>query len=65
MGDRLNCSYCSEVIGIYEPMITLSEGDVRETSLAVDPNGGVRANHCYHRACYFLKRDNGESSKCG
>ena len=50
--ERMACHRCKDVIGVYEPMVVLADGRVRETSLAREP--GVRASdhECYHRACF-------------
>lgn len=53
MGDRLRCNRCRDVIGIYEPMITVNDGLADETSLAAQPDVGKQGSECYHRACYF------------
>jgi hypothetical protein len=39
------------VIGVYEPMVVLADGESRETSLLNEqPEGPV--GNCYHRACF-------------
>ncbi|HMD52753.1 MAG TPA: hypothetical protein VKG62_08550 [Solirubrobacteraceae bacterium] len=49
------CELCGEVIGVYEPLIAVGEGDARETSRAAEPNlqEGVE---CFHRACFETHR---------
>ncbi len=51
--EQVLCHLCRDVIGIYEPMITLFQGHPHETSQAAEPDGYVRASECYHRACYL------------
>jgi hypothetical protein len=47
------CDRCGELIGVYEPLITLDKGRAHETSRAAEPPpGGRQASACYHRACY-------------
>ena len=49
----VKCRGCGEVIGVYEPMVLLVEGDARETSLAASGSDTVETADCYHRACYL------------
>jgi hypothetical protein len=48
----VHCAHCGKVIGIYEPVVALEHGTIRETSWAADP--GLPSVHAayYHRACY-------------
>jgi hypothetical protein len=62
-GRQLRCHICRDVIGIYEPMITLLDGRPYETSQAVEPDGAARASECYHQACYLRERSLSTSSK--
>jgi len=39
------------VIGVYEPIVVLAEGDSRETSLLNEPREQPLGD-CYHRACF-------------
>jgi len=49
MSDRVKCWHCGDVIGVYEPMIVLAEGEPRKTSRLREPDAvGDR----YHDACY-------------
>ena len=54
MSDPVRCHHCGDVIGVYEPLVTLADGQPRETSRALDPSAGdSRAGGAhYHRACY-------------
>jgi hypothetical protein len=49
MSTPIRCRHCRDVIGIYEPMVVVAEGQKRETSLAQDPHP---AGDCYHRTCF-------------
>jgi hypothetical protein len=51
MSDPLHCCHCGEVIGVYEPVVTLEEGRARELSLVVGPRPA--AGVAYHRSCYL------------
>jgi len=52
VSETLRCHCCGEVIGVYEPLVTLIEGRPYETSRALAPDTVDSANDCYHRACY-------------
>ena len=44
------------MIGVYEPLVLLTEGLAHRTSRAEDPQlGAVAADACFHVACYALK----------
>jgi hypothetical protein len=47
------CKHCGDVIGVYEPMIVVIEGQTRETSRAAEPGTGDLLGDCYHGACYL------------
>lgn len=49
-GGRPVCEYCGDVLGVYEPIIVLS--DRRETSIAREPELFEHCEDCYHRACF-------------
>lgn len=46
------CGHCGEVIGVYEPLVTLLDGRPQETSRVRDPDIVEHADECYHRACF-------------
>ncbi len=50
MSDALRCHHCGDVIGVYEPLITLVGGRTHETSRARETDG--LSGDCYHRACF-------------
>lgn len=51
MHSRLRCRHCNDVIGVYEPMIVLKDGQAHETSRAVEQDTGP-IGECYHQECY-------------
>lgn len=51
----LRCDLCADVIGVYEPLIALVDGQVVETSLAARQDAGLLGEGYYHRACYQLR----------
>jgi hypothetical protein len=54
---RIICHQCSDVIGVYEPLVLETPGGRRETSLAADRSLYESDRPCYHRACYELTHD--------
>jgi hypothetical protein len=49
----MTCDHCSEVIGVYEPVVVVTDGEVRETSRAAEPSLGCQPAKRYHRSCYL------------
>ncbi|MGA2453441.1 MAG: hypothetical protein ABSG93_07975 [Solirubrobacteraceae bacterium] len=56
MSERLHCAHCGDVIGVYEPLVALTAGQARETSLAAEALPADNRADCYHRACYEAYR---------
>lgn len=50
---KVRCDHCADVIGVYEPMVAVFEGEARETSRAAEPAIGAQAAERYHRSCYL------------
>lgn len=48
----MTCSHCAEVVGVYEPIVAVLDGQARETSRAMEPAIGSGDGELYHRACY-------------
>ncbi len=46
------CELCGEVIGVYEPLIAIRDGQARETARSAEPEVADSASSCYHRTCY-------------
>jgi hypothetical protein len=51
MTDRLRCTHCDDVIGVYEPLIAVLDGAAVDGSRVSRPDLG-RAAVVYHRDCY-------------
>ena len=56
-GKQLLCHECNEVIGVYEPLIMMLDGQIVETSRA-----GMDCTHSqhtasYHRSCFARDSD--------
>jgi hypothetical protein len=45
------CRHCGDVIGVYEPMIVITDGRARSTSRAAEIEAGGPLEQCYHDAC--------------
>lgn len=54
--DRLTCSHCREVIGVYEPFVVETPSGPVDTSLARGTSVHGAGYPCYHRACYEMRR---------
>jgi hypothetical protein len=52
MTEPLRCRACGDVIGVYEPMIVLTDGQARNTSRAAEKSTARPLGECYHHACY-------------
>jgi hypothetical protein len=50
------CGHCGDVIGVYEPLVVLLEGEARETSRAADPQLAAERGEHYHRDCYSSRQ---------
>jgi hypothetical protein len=49
----IRCEQCEDVIGVYEPVILLLDGEARETSRAAEPSLVLETRERYHLACYL------------
>jgi hypothetical protein len=54
MSEMARCRHCGEVIGVYEPLITVTGGHAVTSSRALDPELTDRNGEHYHRACFEL-----------
>jgi hypothetical protein len=52
MSEILRCQRCEDVIGVYEPMVVIVDGQPRETSRAADDTTRAPTGVCYHRSCF-------------
>lgn len=46
------CVHCAEVIGVYEPLVVRSHGEIRETSVAAEPTLPIPGAEHFHLACW-------------
>ena len=60
MKEQLRCRRCRDVIGVYEPMVVLAEGEARETSVLDEELQGPLGD-CYHRSASMRRPDRGGS----
>ena len=61
--EQLLCHKCNEVIGVYEPLIMLLDGQVVETSRANTDGTRHQRGISYHGSCFAL--GNGGDSDVG
>lgn len=47
----VRCHHCGDVIGVYEPLVVMTETGTRETSLAAEPDLTGVPSPVYHCAC--------------
>ncbi len=52
MSRTWRCTHCDDVIGVYEPMIVLANGQARYSSRFEEQDDGREVGECYHRDCY-------------
>jgi hypothetical protein len=51
LGDP-RCGACSDVLGVYEPIVCILNGSVRHTSRAAEPLPVHPRERWYHLGCY-------------
>ncbi|HTZ85884.1 MAG TPA: hypothetical protein VMB05_04375 [Solirubrobacteraceae bacterium] len=51
MQGELRCEHCRDVIGVYEPVVTMIDGEPLRTSRAV-ALGHLRGAPCFHEECF-------------
>jgi hypothetical protein len=52
MPEPMTCRHCDDVIGTYEPMVLVTDGCPRTTSVAAEPHISSEPGERFHRACY-------------
>jgi hypothetical protein len=52
VGEPLKCGGCGIVIGYYEPLVLLLQGQARTTSVAAEPQVRDSSGEHFHRGCY-------------
>lgn len=62
MSQLLRCDHCGEVIGVYEPLVSLLDGCAYESSRALEPASSDQGGEYYHRACYERLSEDQRSS---
>ncbi len=50
--DALRCQHCSDVIGVYEPLVVLRDGVPVRTSRAAAAGQPLAASPCFHAECF-------------
>jgi hypothetical protein len=46
------CRHCGEPIGVYEPLVVVTDGIARTSSRAGEPAISTRPGEYYHLACH-------------
>jgi hypothetical protein len=49
---RSRCAHCGDVIGVYEPLVHVTDELARRTSRAAEPDICGSDGLCYHAGCY-------------
>lgn len=65
MGEPMRCGHCGDVIGVYEPLVLLADGEPRTTSAAAEPQIGDAPGLLFHRACFAESRHADGDSRTG
>lgn len=52
MEQPMRCGHCGDVIGVYEPLVVVRDGETRSTSAAAEPHIGEEPGERFHRACH-------------
>lgn len=50
--EKLRCAYCGDVIGAYEPIIVVIDGEAQKTSRDAEQRHDRDLGECYHQDCY-------------
>ncbi len=50
--EKLHCVRCGEVIGAYEPLIVVIDGEAHQTSKDLARQRDCQLEECYHHDCY-------------
>jgi hypothetical protein len=58
MEDLLRCPACGDALGVYEPLVAISRGSARITSLAREPDVQSGTDAVVHRTCALEGRAN-------
>lgn len=52
---RPRCTFCGDVIGVYEPLVLAAADGHRTTSQAAEPHLFPTSDACYHGTCFELR----------
>jgi hypothetical protein len=58
--ESATCRHCRDVIGVYEPMVVLLDGEAVLTSRAVADRDVPHDARRYHEACFALVKAGGQ-----
>lgn len=49
------CAHCGDVVGVYEPLVLVIDGEARATSWAAESRTDACAGVWYHEACHAAR----------
>lgn len=62
MDEEVRCEHCGDVIGVYEPLVAIVDGEAVHTSRAALAGAPVRGPH-FHGSCFKRTRSAGEDAR--
>jgi hypothetical protein len=62
LAENIHCRHCGDVIGVYEPLIVIVEGEAVQTSRAAAQGELALAGPYYHALCFMRTRDATDTS---
>ncbi len=63
MGQVIRCTRCTDVIGVYEPLVVVDSTGVPHSSLAVEARHPETGDATYHEACYVATQAHSGSDR--
>lgn len=63
--EPMRCGHCGDVIGVYEPLILVREGQARITSAAAEPHIYEEPGERFHSACHSDEPTDGSLASWG
>ena len=60
--DALRCQHCSDLIGVYEPLVVLEDGVPVRTSRAAAASQPLDTRSCFHAECFDSR--NASEERC-
>jgi hypothetical protein len=57
----MRCLRCGDVIGHYEPLVLVAQGQEHLTSAAADPQIAEQRGALFHHACFVKEQEAGDA----